>query len=420
MHCFHPTPQHIVQKIINRHFLPSAKRILEPSIGDGALLKGLNLENKKVTCIDIDKNRISNAKTTLSNIEAELIPADFLSLDFGCRKFDLILCNPPFDIKNTVIHESKKLPVEAAFLLKASNLCTENGRMIFILPSSVTRGTRLKWLRELILGNFKLSFSYKLPDFTFNKVEGDFSVLIFDKSKRNKKSKFVTGNYTFTDFYKNIKDNNISFDAEEIANNYKYQKFIFDRKFEMSCIDDLFQLKRGSITTNYKRENVIHTTNSKKDIIPPCIAKTTIKKGDWLIHRVSRNIIQSIREYNGSPALFTDCIIRLRPKNDSQFNEIFYSLCIALQICEISKIVIKGSGAKYLDLTTLKSIKIPTNLHKTYRNSYKLFLISNDKRRIEIAKNVAFMISNNHIETSDSRKSYSNTHQLNYTSADVS
>lgn len=395
MFCFHPTPSHIVENIVRRHSPSNFSSLLEPSIGDGALIKGINTKNKDVTCVDIDSKRLSELISNYANPDFELINSDFLDIDFGERKFDFILCNPPFNGKKLFLIEGKKLPIEAAFLNKALELCHKNGRLIFILPSSVTRGTRLKWFRRKVLSICNLSFSYKLPKFTFSKVEGDFSVLIFDKNSSKKKSVFRTDKSEASCNLARVTSENLSFDADEIIAQKNYYSLISYTPLKYEAVAENIEFARGKITSDYKQNGVIHTTNSAQNLfsnnnttIFPCV-----ENGDWIINRVSRNLIDSLREYKGQRSPFTDCVIRLRTNNQKS-SIIFFALSVMLQSKDVREILVKGCGAKYLDLKSLQNLRIPANLNDLYPRDYERFVAGSDHERKIISKRVIIKLYN--------------------------
>ena len=394
MFYFYPTPEHIVENIVKRHSPSKFASVLEPSIGDGALLKALNTLGKKITCVDINSKRLSAVDLLQNSQEFKLIHSDFLNVNFKEEKFDLILCNPPFDGKKQYIFANKTLPIEAAFLKKSLELCREDGRLIFILPSSVTRGTRLKWFREYILDNYCLSYSYKLPKFTFKKVEGNFSVLIIDKKKKNNVTIFRNekSEVKVKSLFKVT--NNISFDADEIIAAKNYRSLIKNTALDLIPIDKLFSFQRGDIKSDYKRLEVLHTTNASQNLKASPISKLCVESGDWIIKRVSRDLTNSLREYAGNKVSYTDCIIRIKSIDNNFTYRNFFSLSVMLQVKDFCEVITKGSGAKYLDFSTFKKIQVPINLHLAYDFHYRCFINANDNERIEIARKVAFIFIN--------------------------
>lgn len=398
MHYFHPTPEHIVDNIVKKHAPRNYDSVLDPSIGDGALINGIRTKNKQVTCVDIDITRLKQSEQVLQCDDIKLIHGDFLDTDFGVNKYDFIVCNPPFDGRNQVLCEKKKIPIEASFLKKCMELCSNKGRMIFILPSSVTRGSRLKWFRISVLTKFNLSYSYKLPKFTFNKVEGDFSVLVFDR--KSKASKTILRSNDTEIITKDVKglSSVCSFDADELIALRNYKELLRTSGLEFELFSQVVDLKRGGVTKNYKQDNVLHTTNCNDNFKCNNEVQSTghelVHKGDWVIKRVSRDLGNSLIEYKGGDSRFTDCILRLRAISESSSYEVFFCLSVLFQLDDFKGVIIKGSGAKYLDVLSLKQTGIPLGLAGIFKVQFEKFKEATDSERINIARQTAFKFKN--------------------------
>jgi predicted RNA methylase len=398
MHYFHPTPEHIVDNIVKKHAPRKYDSVLDPSIGDGALINGIGTKNKQVTCVDIDITRLEQSKRLLQCDNIKLIHGNFLDTDFGIEKYDFIVCNPPFDGRNQVLCNKKKIPIEASFLNKCMELCSKKGRMIFILPSSVTRGSRLKWFRISILDKFNLSYSYKLPKFTFNKVEGDFSVLVFDRKLKTGKTTLRSNNTEITT--RDIKklSNVCSFDADELIALKNYKELLHINGLEIESFSQVVDLQRGDVKKDYKQDNVLHTTNCDSNFEieneQQSDGHKLVRKGDWIIKRVSRNLGDSLMEYKGSDRKFTDCILRLRAIDSSNSYEVFFCLSVLFQLDDFKGLIIKGSGAKYLDVISLKKIGVPLGVAKAFKTQLDKFKKGTDSERVSIARQVAFKFKN--------------------------
>jgi predicted RNA methylase len=409
MHNFYPTPSHIVTSIIKKHIPRKARSFLDPSIGNGALIQGMKFNEKHLTCVDIDKTRLEFVEHLLGEGNYQFIHEDFLERDFGFAKFDCVICNPPFDGRKQYIDSSKKIPIEAAFLRKALSLISDKGRLIFILPSSVSKGSRLKWFRETILKEFHLSYSYKLPKFTFQDIEGEFSVVILDKRTGSGASHLRgSDNSRIT-----LKSNDItkvnSFDSDEIIAFERYSSMISLIPFESVPFLDLFSLTRGPIASNYKKNNVLHTTNyfnfideNKVDVKDNSNHKMDF--GDWMIKRVARNLLESVTEYKGSSSEYTDCILRLRAINRKFEIESFFAFHILTQLYATKNLLVKGSGASYLDVTALKNLKVPYGIHEYFVSDFEKYVNASHKSRLLTAKKCAFILENKTLDVVSSNK----------------
>ena len=91
--------EHIVDQVVARlprHLSPVSA--IDLACGDGRFLAALRdrlCDRVVVTGVDVDRGAIAAARTKLGD-DAELVHADALGHDFGGRRFDVVVGNPPF------------------------------------------------------------------------------------------------------------------------------------------------------------------------------------------------------------------------------------------------------------------------------------------------------------------------------------
>lgn len=407
MYKFHPTPNNVVTGIIKKHLPRKAIHVLEPSVGDGALINGICLKKNSLLAVDLDPSKVSYIKNFFSGHKLNVICANFLELNFSEEKFDLVICNPPFDGKNCITYQGATLPLEAAFLLKSISLCKDNGRLIFVLPCSVVQGSRLSKFREMLCQQVQLKYSYKLSKFAFTDVEGEFSVLIFDKNVKPVPTVFISqSGYKIVGEVDKVTDT-WSFDAEEIHAEVELKSKLLSSEFRYVEFDSVFNVTRGKVTSDYNSAGHFHTTNVA--LQSKCSLSDAVKSshkidnpslicfGDFYIKRVSRGLCDSLSIYSGDTQPFTDCIIKITPKQDFDKASMFFSLMVLLQDTNVKNILQKGSGAKYLDVRRLKKLQLPTGLESEFKIYYLKFIDGNHEDRIEIARKINLLLSNKKI-----------------------
>lgn len=104
------TPEWLAQKMadyaLNEHTISlKSVRVLEPSAGIGTLVDKLQrnmLSGLDITCVELNDDKCE----VLKSKKYHTIHADFLLVDFGEQKFDVIIAAPPFKNNIDVVHIS--------------------------------------------------------------------------------------------------------------------------------------------------------------------------------------------------------------------------------------------------------------------------------------------------------------------------
>jgi len=124
---FFPTPPAVVGRLIELAEISNGDSILEPSAGNGAILRVLRqrFPLNSITAVEIDASR-----TELQAMATRMFYGDFLdlrSVSHDTGMFDRIVMNPPFG-KNAAPNH----------VLHACTLLKPHGRLVSVMPSSVT------------------------------------------------------------------------------------------------------------------------------------------------------------------------------------------------------------------------------------------------------------------------------------------
>ncbi len=154
------TPEHIVKYMLS--FIDDSKhpkRILEPSCGDGSIIKLLNKKHD-ILGIDIDCTFIEYCKKNF--LHAKFKCQDFLEFSTNI-KYDYIIGNPPYvSVQNMSKASVSKMQNDypdiiygntnlyAYFILKCCDLLKDDGLMVFICPNTFLYNKSLGKLKKFL------------------------------------------------------------------------------------------------------------------------------------------------------------------------------------------------------------------------------------------------------------------------------
>lgn len=101
---FFATPQSLAEKIVSMANLMPEDSVLEPSAGQGALIKEINKKGIEPSYFEIMDINLEVLKE--NGIKGNFLGKDFLSFDSD-EKFDKIIANPPFSKNQDIDHVMK-------------------------------------------------------------------------------------------------------------------------------------------------------------------------------------------------------------------------------------------------------------------------------------------------------------------------
>lgn len=366
---FFPTPPSVVDSVVASELAGRYQKVLEPAVGDGALLRVLKDNYDEILAYDIDQNNLIKAAQCVDKKKAKMICADFLEADV-VGKFDLILSNPPFNnnLAHYIDYDGRRMAIELAFVKKCLGLLSESGVAIFILPSSIMIGDRSKWLRKYILGSFTVKSIFKLAKFSFKSVEGGFYVLkVINKLPLdNYCVELSTGpgqSYSLNSTM--IEEQGYCLDPDNLARTANYLS-IAGNIGSLPFVD-VASLARGNVSATGKKPYLFHSTDFKSHVA----ASKKYLKGEVssanLLHfcivlkRVCRSASKSFSLYLGRARIpCSDCVIVITPKDTSEVYVL--KLLLALRVSVVlgggAIFEISGSGANYISVSRLKSFRV--------------------------------------------------------------
>lgn len=405
--CFFPTPSTIVQSIVRNEVEGDYLRVLEPAVGDGALLKALNGRYERLVAIDVDPAKLSKVDTLVDKSRSTLLCEDFVNYHLN-EEFDLILSNPPFNnrIQNYFKYNGRSVPIEAYFVLKCLEYLSDGGKAIFILPSSIINGDKSRWIREFIIESYKILSIYKLPKFSFKRVEGAFYVLCLQsvRAKNYDVRLYKSCKLSYVINSKFLSNFAYTLDPETLSLAGEYEEIICT--LGKRSILDFFDITRGSLCASGIQEYVYHSTDFKGHIAgvkvvgdSSSISGKELSYSDLIVKRVGRSVHKSFSIYQCEESrVFSDCVIRLRPLNPSENMSVslLLRLRVAVELGANGLFMISGSGASYISMSRLRSICIPDSKHfsdPVFLDAYRKRLLSLDfegasRLEVELAQSI--------------------------------
>jgi len=194
------TPQVISDKMVAlaQHYGFSGGNVLEPSAGNGRLLK--HLKNSKITAFEINQSNFLDLKANFP--QAELYNFNFeraflkeprfntLLNKTGTKTwlkgapFDLVLANPPYG-EFSGLYKSYfnfKGQFEHFFILQTLHLLKSGGIGVYLVPSSFLRnGISYNSIKKSIFAISNLVDAYRLPVNVFKDTQIGTDIIVLIK-----------------------------------------------------------------------------------------------------------------------------------------------------------------------------------------------------------------------------------------------
>jgi SAM-dependent methyltransferase len=393
----HATPPDIA-KALARHAPKSAKRILDPSVGDGSLLLPLldriRHSRCEVTGIDTDAAAIRTTNLRLASYSVarrELIHSDFLAWTMSRpsdARFDCVIANPPFAARRgdwvavNRCHpwleramDSTLCAVEVAFIMACVDALEPGGRLLSIVPSSVVASVNCNWLRRSLFAQGSIRLVHELPRYTFSGVESRFYFLVFDKCIKAKR--FVLCNHDLHRpdrlvMCRSNLDPQLRLDYSFHESSSKYAHHLQAKRLGWKSLGDIASLQRGGERSPHLWPLVIHTNHYRSGfwrahhdqaIDANANQFRIIERNDLLIKRVGRNCSQSLGSTVGITARScSDCVLMVRPFATIERIRLLFALRCLLNATWARALVERGTGASYLSQESFERLRVPLDL----------------------------------------------------------
>lgn len=378
---FHPTPSFIVE-IIRKHVPKTARTVLEPAVGEGALLSIFEKRNYQYTLIDIDKSRLDALSARLKS--HSLIHADFIAWSQKniSQRFDLVLTNPPFSAKaeSWIDFEGEYVPIEIAFIMQARKLLKAGGTLIAIVPDSIINSSRFLKFRTILLENSMINYVYQLPQKIFSKIEEGFYLIILTACGSTKKislrdASSNRGKEIVVTVGK-LRENMHRLDYRYYRGYQQIAEIINNIRAQISSLDlnSFCRIVRGSIRSNYHEESLHHSNSFVNGFWRGFTVKDIrhIEECCIVVKRVARDAHQSFGLIDKSNIYsLTDCLILIEQNGLSPLKLLFFLRVIYAN--EYGKeCLLKGSGAKFIAVEGVRDFSF-FDISTIFPDEFKLF-----------------------------------------------
>ena len=378
-------------------YLVKCNKIVEPSVGEGALLSEI-LKSKftkrcKIVALDIDIENLKVARERFKkHPRRERIrfqKADFLNWGMAqSRKesVDSIVMNPPFNARFedyvdiaeycealAISDAPVKAPIEIAFILVSLLLLKSNGRLLAVLPSSIICGNNLKWLRVYLISCGVLECIHELPEKSFPGLESRVYLLVFVKGRKSDEVMLMNHDL-LNPHHRKIAIKQLSHDKRLDSKYYRSKELkttlSLDDSMNWVRLGDQTIISRGGVVTPSNRIGIVHTTSYRDNYW----GRTDNSDKDIYVARVGRSCSKTFGIGSRMNILdVSDCVYRIRVNDKRYCLSILFAIKVILHFETIAESLESGTGAKYIRIKELRDLRIPLNLFKLYASEYKLF-----------------------------------------------
>lgn len=391
----HETPAEVAS-VLARHAPRRLQRVLDPAVGNGALLEPFFRRAKnsgfEIYAIDTDSRPLRRVFQKVSGelkSASKVVQADFLDwCSEYCKQrqprlFDCIVMNPPFAARRQKwkpLSNLKQLdqfpdlpaagPIEAAFLLSSVALLRPGGRLLAVLPASVVAAPNLAWLRQTVLATGSIHHVHELPRFTFSDIESRIYLLVFEKGSHQSKISLLNHDL--------LKPERMVIERSKLAPtqrlDFGYHKSAAkiralkpNQTLGWLPLKELAKIIRGSEQTPNIPKHIIHTGHcrdgfwQREQPRPKNITgEKQIKPHDILVKRVSRNCARSFGLGHGiEGALASDCTMIIRPKHRISHIRLLFAIRSMMNLEFGPAFLERGTGAQYLSQSELLDFEVP-------------------------------------------------------------
>lgn len=394
---FHETPVQVA-RLLARHVPRSARTVLDPAVGQGALLLPVVsrlCDGASAVCVDTDPHVLAVARTklagtvqTLDCVHGNFLEAVLSSPKLRSRKFDCVVMNPPYGAKKAEWSEcdlsslgsaaQMYLPKELAFAFRAVECLNDGGRLLAVLPGSMVSSGVLAKFRGCLGVAGKFHYVHELPKFTFPGVEGRVYLVVFEKGRAN--SQIELRNHDLLQPHcMRVRWNELGM-GRRLDFGYHHSRQWLAKlveahpRLEWRPLSELVEIQRGPRKSPRGPRVALHTTDCKAGLWRVRVGhreagmKSRIASSDLFVARVGRSCFSTLGPLvDFRPVSWSDCVFRLRATGAvADSLSLLLSLRLVTGMPAASQMIERGVGATYITEDELGSLYIPTQLGRAY------------------------------------------------------
>lgn len=400
-HYFFETPPDVAE-LLARYAPKEIRRLLEPSVGNGALLSAvLKKANDfaEITAVDINSDKLESTRCRFADASwdrYQLINNDFLEWSVEAinegDKYDCVVMNPPFCSRKqsyVVLKREyfpgdfdRRVPIEIAFLLLSIELLEDGGTLLAIIPGSVVSSSSSAWFREYLLNSGTVCLVHELPRFTFPGVESKIYLLKYEKKKTKKKIRMMNhslSNAVSMLVHKDSLCENFRLDYGFLSSRIALSERKKRNDLIWTPMSKLASVMRGQIKSPFAKKIALHTTDylngfwraSERHQFIEHLLNT--KPGDLAIKRVGRNCVSTMGVVVDSGISVGDCVLVLRPMKGVCIEGLLLAYRTYMSLEQSKKELSRGTGASYISARELSELSIPYGISSLYPDEFSLY-----------------------------------------------
>lgn len=376
----------MLDKLPNEVFTSSTTTFLDPCFGEGTFIidivrrlraAGHSMDNieKRVFGVEISQPLFNRVSRKLNRYNFTLLNTDSLKYDFKDMKFDVIIGNPPYQLKESNSRNTKLLFTEFTYKAK------EVGRhVLFVIPSNYLEGNKgpLKTFRKFIKSN-GLEFISEDKSQYFEVNTAGISYIKLGEGKTDK--------YLFAD--------------KVVVNNYDESKIVSD--FEVNNLYTKLLSKESKLNVSRGKRNIYIKSTEQyvdckaEDYTVPMFLKTikgepkqVYVKPDTKADVTASHFALVTQDWNKKLLQFNNIWYRTDKMFTSNLNFIYFILeasetfesFISYTKSNLFRFLLKNTdnGSRAISIGSLKQFpKLPFNTTWTDEKVYKYFNLTQEE-----------------------------------------